>query len=55
MTVLVNILLVLTGAFIGISLTSLTSINRINEEREAAYRRGRERGRREGSSQAKSK
>ena len=55
MNILVNLLLVSAGALIGMSITSLTSINRINEEREMAYRRGLERGRREGSSRAKQK
>ena len=44
-----NAIMFVGGACVGVMIMSLCSINTINEEKQKAYKRGLERGRREGT------
>ena len=50
---LINLLLMSIGAFIGMMATSMCIISKIEDERTSAYFRGLERGRREGRAEGR--
>ena len=52
---LINLLMMSIGAFIGMMATSMCIISKIEDERTSAYFRGLERGRREGRAEGRGK
>ena len=52
---LINVLMLSIGAFIGMAFTSMTTMAKIDDKRINAYFRGLERGRREGRAEGRGK
>lgn len=50
---LINLLMMSIGAFIGMAFTSMATMAKIDDERTSAYFRGLERGRREGRAEGR--